>query len=204
METKQIWKFLSGGALFFAILHLIRPSLGIDTIFIALLIIAFFPWLLPFLKTLEFPGGVKIEFKDVKEATDKIIKLEGKAEIKTATFGDLTVERGDSFLALRHVSEIDPNLGLVGFRIEIEKRLLALANKNNIDTLRKPLSRIVRELQNRELIPIDVSSGLMDLIGLGNSAAHGAEVSPDAANWVLEMGPSILNSLDKLIEQIDK
>ena len=79
-----------------------------------------------------------------------------------------------------------------------------MASKHNLDTFRKPLSSIVRELQNRKLIPINEASGLMDLIRLGNNAAHGADVSPDAANWVLDVGPSILDSLDRLIEQYEK
>jgi hypothetical protein len=187
MDMNQIWKFVSGGSLIFAILHLIMPSLGIDAIFIALLVIAFLPWLMPFLKTLELPGGVKIEFKDVKAATDKIIEVKGETEAKSTLHGKLTVEREDPFSALRHIAGIDPNLGLVGFRIEIEKRLLILAGKYNLETFRKPLSNIVRELKKRQLIPVQVASGLMDLIGLGNSAAHGADVSPDAANWVLDV-----------------
>jgi hypothetical protein len=211
MDTNKFAKYISGGAILLAILHIFSPGLGIDATLISLLILAALPRIIPFLKTIELPGGVKIEFKDVKAATDKIFEYEGNIEttLKPESLysmtktSSLTLAKEDPFLVLRHVAEIDPNLGLVGFRVEIEKRLLVLAEKNNLDTYRKPLSNIVRMLQDRNIIPIHEASGLMELVGLGNRAAHGASVSPDAANWVLDVGPSILSSLDKLIEHTE-
>lgn len=206
MNTDKFAKVISGVAIVLAILHIFNPGLGIDAILIALLIVAALPWMIPFLKSIELPGGVKIELKDVKAATDKIIESEGmikpesSVSATTSSSPILTSVKEDPFSILRHVSEIDPNLGLVAFRMEIEKRLLILAEKNNLDAFRKPLSNIVKILQDRKIIPIQEANGLMELISLGNRAAHGALVSPDAANWVLDIGPSILSSLDRLID----
>lgn len=208
MHTNKFAKYITIGAIFLAILHIFSPKLGIDAILISLLIIAALPWIIPFLKTLELPGGVKIEFRDVKAATDKISEFEKKVEIVEIAEGVdevRVVKEQDPFWLLRHIAEIDPNLCLVGFRIEIEKRLLRLAEQNGIDTFRRPLYRIVKALNERQMLPGPVASGLNDLIKMGNSAAHGADVSPDAAEWVLDAGPSILNTLDSLIEpQQDK
>jgi hypothetical protein len=208
MDTNKFAKYITGGAIVLAILHIFSPSLGIDAILISLLIIAALPWIIPFLKTLELPGGVKIEFRDVKAATDKISEFEKEVERleKVELVEEIeVVEEQDPFWVLRHIAEIDPNLCLVGFRIEIEKRLLRLAEQNDIDTFRRPLYSIVKALMERQMLPGPVASGLNDLITMGNRAAHGADVSPDAAKWVLDAGPSILNTLDSLIEpQQDK
>jgi hypothetical protein len=198
MDTNKFAKIISGGAIFLAILHIINPKLGIDAILISLLIIAALPVIIPFLKSLELPGGVRIEFKDIKAATDKIISLKTEISAKTST-SEVMLEIEDPFSTLRHIAEIDPNLSLVGFRIEIEKRLLRLAEQNNIATFRKPLQSIVRSLIETEMLPGPVASGLIELISMGNSAAHGANVSRDAVEWVLDVGPSILNALDSLI-----
>jgi hypothetical protein len=48
-------------------------------------------------------------------------------------------------------------------------------------------------------MPQEAASGLMELIALGNRAAHGAAVSPDAGSWMLDVGPSILLQLDTLV-----
>jgi hypothetical protein len=210
MNINKFAKIISGVAILLAILHILSPTLGIDAILISLLVIAVLPWIIPFLKTLELPGGVKIEFRDVKEATDKISVFEREKEaeiLETAELFEVIIaeEEQDTFRVLHHIAEIDPNLCLVGFRIEIEKRLLRLAEQNDIDTYRRPLYSIVEVLIKRKMLPGPVASGLNDLIAMGNSAAHGANVSPDAAKLVLEVGPSILKTLDSLIEpQQDK
>ena len=38
----------------------------------------------------------------------------------------------------------------------------------------------------------------MELVALGNRAAHDATVSSDAGSWLLDVGPSILLKLDSL------
>lgn len=199
MDINEFAKIISGGAIFLALLHIFVPNLGIDATLISLLIIAALPYIIPFIKSVELPGGFKIELKDVKAATDKIISLKGEAKVKTST-SEPMLDVEDSFSTLRHIAEIDPNLSLVGFRIELEKRLLKIAEQNKIDTYRKPLQYIVTSLIGRQLLPGSVASGLSELIAMGNRAAHGVNVSPDAAEWVLDVGPSILNTLDSLIK----
>jgi hypothetical protein len=43
----------------------------------------------------------------------------------------------------------------------------------------------------------------MDLVALGNRAAHGVEVSPNAADWVLDIGSSIILVMDNLLKDVD-
>lgn len=56
------------GALLLALLHLLCPTLAIDGVTLALLVIALVPWLAPIFKSLEFPGGWKVEFKELQKA----------------------------------------------------------------------------------------------------------------------------------------
>jgi hypothetical protein len=52
---------ISGAALVLLVLHVLFPNLGIDATATGLLVLAALPWLLPFVKTFELPGGTKIE-----------------------------------------------------------------------------------------------------------------------------------------------
>ena len=107
---------ISGGALVLALIHILFPQLEIDEITIALIIIAIIPWFAPLLRRLELPGGVKIEFKDVKSATEKIT---GGAQIRA-----FTLAREAS--AFQQIAETDPNLFLVALIIRAILNLLSL------------------------------------------------------------------------------
>jgi hypothetical protein len=64
------------------------------------------------------------------------------------------------------------------------------------------LGQLIRELQKREILSAQNASGLIELTALGNSAAHGAEVTPNAANWVVDVGPSIITQLEEIIRSL--
>lgn len=49
-----------------ALVHLLWPSLAVDAITVTLLAIAVVPWLAPLFKSLELPGGVKVEFQELQ------------------------------------------------------------------------------------------------------------------------------------------
>ena len=110
-------------------------------------------------------------------------------------------EEADVFSLIADVAKKDPNLALVAFRIELEKRLAALAAQYGISDSGRGAGFLLRELRTRHAIPLSVASGLSELIALGNQAAHGASVSPDAAEWVLEVGPTVLGILDEAIQK---
>ena len=113
---------------------------------------------------------------------------------------DLTVKAEAAVESLRQIAGTDPNLALVGFRIEVEKRLRELAESQGIN-VSGGLRFIFLELRARELLPGSVVSALEDLISLGNQAAHGSAVDPRAAAWVLEKGPDVLAALDRLLKR---
>lgn len=66
MKTRII---ITGVAILVAALNLWVPDLKIDGITLALLLVAVAPCLAPVIKSVELPGGFKIELQDVKAAT---------------------------------------------------------------------------------------------------------------------------------------
>ena len=194
---------ISGVSVLLALLHLLKPALGIDYIFLSFVLLALLPWALPLIKSFELPGGVKVEFKETKAATDKIsttLQVDDIYHRQKVSSPEIQEEKKQNFELLRTIAESDPNLAFVGFRIEVEKRIRKLGQINNIEIERVSLAKLVNELRFKEILSPNIVSGLMDLIGLGNKAAHGADVEPSAANWLLDIGPNIIAKLDETIE----
>jgi hypothetical protein len=65
-----------------ALIHLFYPNLKIDAITITLLLIALFPWLSPLFKSIEFPGGWKFKFREMREQLDTMIAKQTESPIK--------------------------------------------------------------------------------------------------------------------------
>ncbi len=176
--------------------HLIWPRVKIDIATLVLLVVAILPWLASIIRSIELPGGFKIELRDVKAATEKVTSGKAAARVRPPTTG-----AGGDIEFLHAVADSDPNLALVGLRIEIERRLSRLAELAQLPSARRSASAILRDLVARGQINQQTAVGLGDLIALGNQAAHGVEVSPAAAEWALDASPLILEVLDSLVEQ---
>ena len=86
-------------------------------------------------------------------------------------------------------------LPLVGLRIEIEKRLRALAEAAGLPT-QGSLAQLTRVLADRGILETQAVSGLRDLIALGNQAAHGRQVSTDVALSAADFASGVLQALD--------
>lgn len=194
------------GAITLFALHQFFPSLRIDATSLVLLAIAILPWILKYISGFEIPGVVKIDLKQAKSATDKVTlsaqPQTGAAVITGHTPAIEVAAVEDSFSYLRTIFDSDPNIALVAFRIEIELRIRKLASAHNLLNERVGLQRMIRALVARGVLNPQTGSGLTEIVALGNSAAHGAEVSTDAANWVLDIGPSILIQLDALLGEL--
>jgi len=190
-QLKRLRQFVTLGALLIALGHLIWPTLAIDSITLALLVIAIVPWLAPVFKALEFPGGWKVEFQELQKVGQRAEQAGLlSAQPQLVTEADYTFQR---------VAEQDPNLALAGLRIEIEKRLVALAEKRGIDLRGRGLGQLLRLLSERNVLGQQERSVLADLTGLLNSAVHGATVDRRAADWAIEVGPRLLRALDELV-----
>ena len=111
------------GALMIGILHMIYPNIVIDAITISLIVIAIVHWLGILFKSLELPGGLKVEYKDIEKVRDEADKAGFKVQDSKS--------KNQEFVFLQ-IADRDPNLALAGLRIEIEKRLIKIAQSNNI------------------------------------------------------------------------
>lgn len=174
-------------ALLVAMVHLIWPGLKIDSTTVVLLVVAVIPWLGSVFKSIEFPGGAKVEYPDLEKAGQSASRA-GLLSVGT------TLKEGPSFIA---VAEEDPNLALAGLRIEIEKRLRAIAARRGIDDRRISIGQLLRALASAGALSDEQRSVLSDLMGTLNMAVHGAEVSRQSAEWAIDVGPRLLASLDE-------
>ena len=183
-------------AIVLAIVHLIWPNIAIDAITLALVAIAILPWLAPLFKSLELPGGWKVEFQELQ-----------KAASRADTAGLLAAEpsRSDETFSFQSISKRDPNLALAGLRIEIETRLSQLAEVSAVEQ-RKPMGvgQLLRALTQREVLTNEEGSILSDMVNMLNAAVHGATVDRKSSDWAINIGPRLLASLDERIEEAKK
>jgi hypothetical protein len=179
---------ISGVAIVLAGLHLVFPSWAIDAKTLVLIGIAILPWLDTVFESLELPGGWKVKYRDLKESEEKA---------KNAGLLDSSPEEEiPSYMA---IAEQDPNLALAGLRIEIEKRLRAIADSKGIESRRLGLGQLLRKLSEAQAISPNERSVLSDMTSLLNNAAHGAQVEDRAAEWAISVGPKLLATLDERI-----
>lgn len=188
---KSIKLTITSCALAVALIHILFPSLEIDGITVTLLAIAVIPWLGPLFKTIELPGGLKVEYQDLLRAEKKA----GDAGLLAPT--------GPGAPQLRHIYAFeavagdDPNLALAGLRIEIESRLRDIASSRNISPSNKSTKSLIGELRSHSALRDDEISAIEDLLPLLNRAAHGAEVDERASHWALDIGARILRALEE-------
>lgn len=166
-------------ALVLAIAHIIWPTLSIDAITLGLLAIAVIPWLSPLFKSIELPGGVKIEYQELEKAAESANQAGLVASAPTTSLG---AQAPRAKYAFEDVVTLDPNMALAGLRIEIERRLKALANASGGLPNSGGTGALLHSLRNREVLSTDAYEALRALIDLLNTAVHGAIVTPRAVN----------------------
>jgi hypothetical protein len=73
------------------VVHLARPDLSIDAVTLGLLVLAALPWLAPLVKSLELPGGWKVEFQEVKRTAEEAKSAADSAQRKVEFVEDLAL-----------------------------------------------------------------------------------------------------------------
>lgn len=191
MSPAKIQKIISVIALLLILVHIVWPHLAIDGITIGLLILAIVPWLSPLFKSIQFPGGVKIEYQDL-EKTEKQMKHAGLFPKKHAR----STKQFD-FLPSPYD---DPSIALAWLRIEIEKRFRGLIQEKKLSE-EGGLKRNLIVLFQNGILSEEEKNALFDLVEILSSAMHGVIVDPSAAEWAVEVGPLVLRGLDNKIKQ---
>ena len=152
MKPLKVQWGITLGAILTIVVHLIWPSLAIDGITLMLIVIAIVPWLAPLFKSIEFPGGLKIEYRDLAKVQEK---AEQANLLVPVTAVDIETE-----YPFQIVAEDDPNLALAGLRIEIEKRLRRLAQSTNIPIHHTSVGKLMHLLYKKGILSQDAYSVL--------------------------------------------
>lgn len=191
--TEHIWLKLgiSVGALGAIIARMVWPNLKVDVITLGLIIVAILPWLSVLIESARFPGGWEVKFRSLQSAAQKVI-----SDAPAGATSDVTPRP-----AYLEIIERDPNLALVGLRIEIEKRLRAIADAAGIKEERS-LMRLFQRLREQGVLRDASLSGLQEVVMAGNQAAHGAKVEPNVASWAADYGPGLLAALDAQLRSL--
>lgn len=174
-----------------AAIRILFPKIPIDATTIALLLIALVPWLSQIFSSVELPGGWKFVFRELKKTGERALE----AGLIPATLTKVDEQR----YSFQTVGMEDPNLALAGLRIEIEKRLKRLADKNDIGTRMQSIGSLLNSLSQRNLLSQQERSIIADMVGLLNQAVHGAKVDRQATQWAMDFGSKLLKSLDERI-----
>ena len=95
------------------------------------------------------------------------------------------------------IMDDDPNLSLAGLRIDLEQRLQKLAQANHIESSRKGLGQLLRELETHQVLSSRQTSALRDISRSLNLAAHGEDITMRDARDVMKIGRQLIYSLDK-------
>ena len=194
LKQRAVLLSITTVALSFAVGHLVWPAAKIDVITLGFLAFAVLPWLRGILKGVKLPGGLEITLADAEKAAEKINEDSRLIQVSASA---------EEPLQAKQVSEItsssDPNLALVALRIEIERRLRALAAKNGLGTGERSLSRLVTQLERQGVLRSATAEGILTMVRYGNEAAHGAKVDPDVALWVPVEGKRVLDILDYVL-----
>ncbi len=172
-------------ALCAAAAHPFWPNLKIDAITLVLLLAASVPWLLRLFKEIEFPGGWKFKFADLQNS-------EQRAEQVGLLDEPVQAAPQNHEYSFQLVADEDPNLALAGLRIEIERKLNQLVETVGITAptasrTKMSVGQTLRLLSERGILTSEQSSVLSGMVGLLNSAVHGASVDKQAARWALEV-----------------
>jgi hypothetical protein len=188
MDVARLRSWVTLAALTVALVHVVFPRLAIDAVALVLIVVAVVPWLAPLFKSVQIPGGWKVEFQELQAVA---------AKADDAGLLSPPPARSEEEYAFQSVAQRDPNLALAGLRIELEKRLVRLAEAHDVGTAMQGMGRLLGELARRGILSEDEESVLSDLVHLLNAAVHGASVDPRATEWAMDVGPQLIQSFEE-------
>jgi len=195
MKEHALQISISSLACVFLVAHLIWPGLRVDAITLTLFAMAVVPWLGSIFKSLEMPGGWKFEFKDFAEAVTNAeasgLLAAKKVPLISQTQSDAT------YLALL---DTYPRLAVISLRVDIEKRLRELADRNKITDQKASATTLTRQLAKLQVLTGPESVALLGILASLNPVVHGAEITRANAEQVLAVGKRLIDSLDERLK----
>lgn len=197
-ETTMIFKIIASivfTGLFVA--RIVNPDLKIDTTSIILLVLAFVPWFVQYIKSLEINGIGKVELIAKEQKDD----LEQKAEES----GILSQQRNTngSTYPFNNLRYEDPKLALAALRIDIENSLRKIAESHKLDTSSSGLVKMTKMLIKNECISSGEATLIYDISGILNRAVHSQlkEYESESFDWVFDLGVKLVDSLNDRVKE---
>lgn len=189
VKTARPQEVIAAAAVFLIIVDTFVKPLSLTALGLVLLALA--PWLVRIVKSLELPGGFKVELVELEQVANK---AEQAGLLAPPT-------RQDVEPAYRTIFNQDPTLALAGLRIELERRLNRLADAHQLDSRRmpRPVLQTVRELEKNGVLSREQGAVIADLLPLLNRAVHAADYDQGGAQWAMDVGPRLLAALDELM-----
>lgn len=156
------------------------------------------------LRHVKLPGGTELdwqrELRAAEQAAEQVEASPRAAEAPVATegvaqlsmdlyrYGFLPSSTGYDWTYYKQIAERDPNLALVGLRMEIERMLqnMAAVSRVTYDPVRTSLGKFAGLLRSREVLEQSEYDLLRSIINVANAALHGRDVSVDDARRVIE------------------
>ena len=181
--------------------HLLIPGLAVDTTTLALLTLLIIVALIPFSKAITLPGGGGITFRDLKEAKGAVDKAEGggKKQISLLrTSPETSPEASPEESMWMYVVDSDPNIGLAGLRIEIERKIrqltlqIGIPKSESSETLRM----LIEKLRNKEVLSFEEMDAILQVTNICNKAVHAQYLDPRDVNLAMELGERVLEIIN--------
>jgi uncharacterized protein YecT (DUF1311 family) len=198
MSTKKKLKIIiSIVAGLAALTHILFPAISIDLITVALLAIAVVPWLETLFKSVELPGGVKLEFQELEKIAKDAKEVGLITSHNTEDLGIDTNTKPSYYFV--EIAEKNQELALVSLRIEIEKRLRDIAAKYDVETKRYSVIKLIELLDSKNILTPKETEVLKNIISVLNKAAHGVEYDYRNTQWVIDNGVEIVDGLENKV-----
>ena len=190
MRLRTIQVIISGVALIAIVVHLWVPKIKIDLITVVLLGFSMLPWLGPLFKSVEMPGGLKVEFQDLE-----------KAQKKVEESGLIPSEKNlrpmqKHIYSFQAVVGNDPSNVLSGLESEIEHRLLDLASKHKVIVRGHKINELTGSLEKSGVLSHEEADAIYELMVLLNQVENDAKVESSAFGWAMDFGPKVLGALE--------
>jgi hypothetical protein len=175
--------------------HLVWPSIKFDAAALFLISVCVIPWLGGIFKSIQLPGGTKVEFREKLIKALKKFESEGPLQESQTPISDpLYIE----------ILARDPNLALAGLRIEIERKLRDIANLLNPDGPTKlNLSQMVESIGKEGLFTPKQTEAMHGILRSLNRVVHGSTVPLKDAEEIMPQGKRLLAALDKRIKKLE-
>jgi hypothetical protein len=172
------------------VIHLFYSTIAIDIITITLFIIAIIPWAGQIFQSVKLPGGIEFVYRELSQVSEKLAEENLVAEPTAET---------EYFIDNR----MDSVYRLAILRVEIERRLRALARMYDIDVNRaRGIGGLTVQLHRVKALSLGEIEVLRQISRILNMAVHGGEQIEEAvAAWALDEGPRLIAGLDKRISQ---